>query len=176
MSTGAVCRQASSCFRSSVMYVLCLLFSDMFIPYTVRYLLHWRWLQALASSVDRDVNGGPVRRNWLRQWFQTLNLPFTFTFEKADNFKEGKVWRNSKQKGITFCSHRSNNVVLIKDKFDAHLIPHSYHTRVIWKILARKVLHGHILPQWCYSHAAANHKTPQLTNQHQTDTRLLTSD
>ena len=33
----------------------------------------------LASSVDRDVNGSPVGRNWLRQWFQTLNLPFTFT-------------------------------------------------------------------------------------------------
>ena len=34
----------------------------------------------LASSVDRDVNGGPVGRNWLRQWFRTLNLSFTFTF------------------------------------------------------------------------------------------------
>ena len=33
----------------------------------------------LTSSVDRDVNGGPVGRNWLRWWFKTLNLSFTFT-------------------------------------------------------------------------------------------------
>ena len=32
----------------------------------------------LASSVDRDVNGGPVGRKGLHQWFQTLNLSFTF--------------------------------------------------------------------------------------------------
>ena len=29
--------------------------------------------------MDRDVNVGPVGRNWLRQGFQTLNLSFTFT-------------------------------------------------------------------------------------------------
>ena len=31
-----------------------------------------------ALSVDRDVNGGSVGRNWLRRWFQTLNLSFIF--------------------------------------------------------------------------------------------------
>ena len=31
----------------------------------------------LASAVDRDVNGGPVDWNWLRRWFQRLNLSFT---------------------------------------------------------------------------------------------------
>ena len=31
-----------------------------------------------TSSVDGDVNGGPVGRNWLRKWFQTLNLSFTY--------------------------------------------------------------------------------------------------
>ena len=30
--------------------------------------------------MDRDVNVGPVGRNWLRRWFQMLNLSFTFTF------------------------------------------------------------------------------------------------
>ena len=29
--------------------------------------------------MDRDVNGGPVSQNWLRQRFQTLNLSFTFS-------------------------------------------------------------------------------------------------
>ena len=38
----------------------------------------------LASSVDRDVNSGPVGQNWLRQWFQTLNLSFTFTFSQGE--------------------------------------------------------------------------------------------
>ena len=28
----------------------------------------------LASYVDRDANGGPASRNWLHQWYQTLNL------------------------------------------------------------------------------------------------------
>ena len=32
-------------------------------------------LKILASSVDRYVHGG---RKWLRQWFQTLKLSFTF--------------------------------------------------------------------------------------------------
>ena len=32
----------------------------------------------LASAVDRDVNGGPVGRNWLCQGFQMLHLSFTF--------------------------------------------------------------------------------------------------
>ena len=32
----------------------------------------------LASSVDRDVNGGPIGRNWLPQWFQTFNLSLTY--------------------------------------------------------------------------------------------------
>ena len=32
----------------------------------------------LASSVDRDVHVGPVGRNWLRRWFPTLKLSFTF--------------------------------------------------------------------------------------------------
>ena len=41
--------------------------------------LLWHFI-TLASSVDGDVNGAPVGRNWLRQWFQTLNLSFTFTF------------------------------------------------------------------------------------------------
>ena len=36
-----------------------------------------RHFTALASSVDRDVNDVPVGRNWLRRWFQTLNLSFT---------------------------------------------------------------------------------------------------
>ena len=36
----------------------------------------------LASSVDRDVTGGPVGRNWFDQWFQTLNLSFTFYIYK----------------------------------------------------------------------------------------------
>ena len=30
--------------------------------------------------MDKDVNVGPIGRNWLRRWFQTLNLSFTFTF------------------------------------------------------------------------------------------------
>ena len=30
--------------------------------------------------MDRDVNGGPVSRNWLCQWFQTLNLSVTCFF------------------------------------------------------------------------------------------------
>ena len=33
-----------------------------------------------TSSVDRDVTGGPVGCNWLRQWFQMFILSFTFTF------------------------------------------------------------------------------------------------
>ena len=39
-----------------------------------------RHFTILASSVDRDVNVGSVDRNWLRRWFQTLNLSFTITF------------------------------------------------------------------------------------------------
>ena len=35
-------------------------------------------ISILASSVNRDVNGDPVGRDWLRQWFQTLSLSFTF--------------------------------------------------------------------------------------------------
>ena len=42
-------------------------------------LCSWAWhFITLASSVHRDVNGGPVGRNWLGQWFQTSNLSFTF--------------------------------------------------------------------------------------------------
>ena len=37
----------------------------------------------LASSVYRDVNGGHIGRNWLRQWFQPLNLPVTFLILKS---------------------------------------------------------------------------------------------
>ena len=33
-----------------------------------------------ASFADKNVNGDPVRWNRLRQWFQTLNLSFTFAF------------------------------------------------------------------------------------------------
>ena len=42
------------------------------VPLSNRYI-------TLASSVDSDVNSCPVCPNWLRQWFQTLNLSFTFT-------------------------------------------------------------------------------------------------
>ena len=38
----------------------------------------------LASSVERDVYGDPFCRIWLCQWFQTLNLSFTFTFVNCD--------------------------------------------------------------------------------------------
>ena len=37
-----------------------------------------RHFTTLASSVDRDVNVGPIGRNWLRRWFQTLIPSFTF--------------------------------------------------------------------------------------------------
>ena len=45
-----------------------------------QYVRPWaNYFIILASSTDRDTNGGPVGRNWLPQWFQTLNLSFTFS-------------------------------------------------------------------------------------------------
>ena len=35
------------------------------------------------KSVDRDVNGGPVARNWLRQWFQTLNFKKNYWYTSS---------------------------------------------------------------------------------------------
>ena len=49
----------------------------------------------LASSVDRDVNGGPVGRNQLCQWFQTLNLSFIFLhLNWCSTAKSRKQFRN----------------------------------------------------------------------------------
>ena len=45
----------------------------------------------LAPSVDGDVNGGPIGRNWLRQRFKTLNLSFTITF----SFNQGSLCCNT---------------------------------------------------------------------------------
>ena len=62
----------------------------------------WRLSAAFTwrTSVDRDVNGGPVGRNWLRQWFQTLNLSFTLFFyirSKTSMLRRGRrviYWAN----------------------------------------------------------------------------------
>ena len=42
----------------------------------------WHFCIMPASSVDGGVNG-PVRWNWLCQWFQMLNSSFTSTFRQA---------------------------------------------------------------------------------------------
>ena len=49
----------------------------------------------LASSVDRDANGGPVGWNWLRHWFETLTPQFTCcTFFLKISYP-WCLWRNS---------------------------------------------------------------------------------
>ena len=57
------------------------------VPLSRHFIMH-------TSSVDRDVNGDHVGQNWLLQWFQTLNISFTFcrhlhyTYRLAENQRE----------------------------------------------------------------------------------------
>ena len=62
--------------RVELYFVYCIARCCGFVSAT-RTLKQVTW-SYFASSVDKDVSGGPVGRNWLRQWFQTSNLSFTF--------------------------------------------------------------------------------------------------
>ena len=60
-----------------------------------------RYFTTLASLVDRDVNVGPISWSWLRRWFQTLNLSFTFYIYKTCSCTVSvpQVWYRSLSSG-----------------------------------------------------------------------------
>ena len=63
-----------------------------------------------ASSVDRDVNTGPVTRNCLRQWFQTFTLSFTSFWSWYVRFAvQGKKWWQFPR--LFKCSHLQSLVI-----------------------------------------------------------------
>ena len=72
-----------------------------------------RW-SVHASSVDRDVNAGPVSQIWLRQWFQTLNIyVLHLHLHHGYIFTRSRSWSLKGELDLFLRSRRQNYLIFL---------------------------------------------------------------